>query len=415
VVVHASPASYRSVLRDREFRALFVADGLSVLGDQVARLAVALLVFARTGSPFAASATYACSYLSWLVAGPLLSPLADRLPRRAVMVVCDVVRGLLVAVLLVPGLPLGLVFGVLVVAGLLSPPFEAARSALMADVLHGDRYVVGNALIGTMGQAGQVAGFVAGGALVALLGTRGALLVDAVTFAGSALLYLAMVRDHPTPAPAARSPWRRDLTEGVRLVATRRELRSLLGWGVLVAAVTIPPEGLAVAVARDVGGGSVAAGVLTATVPAGFVVGSWLLLRLPAGRRRRLFPALVLLSSASLALSPGLGAAWQLAAAWTVAGAGMALQTVANSAFVQAVPRELRGRAFGVAATALMAAQGIVLLGAGAVADRVGARPAVALFAAGGAGVVVVLALAARRVRLNPEKVPSDEGRDETR
>ena len=91
------------MLRDREFRALLAADGLSVVGDQVARIAVALLVLERSGSAFAASATYACSYLTWLVGGPFLTAVADRYPRRRVMVVCDLLRMALIASLAVPG------------------------------------------------------------------------------------------------------------------------------------------------------------------------------------------------------------------------------------------------------------------------------------------------------------------------
>ena len=133
----APRVTYRAVLRVREFRALLVADGLSTLGDQVARIAVALLVLERSGSAFAASATYACSYLTWLVGGPLLSALPDRYPRRRLMIFCDLARMALVACLAIPGISLWLVFAVLTVVGLLAPPAEAARSALLADILEG--------------------------------------------------------------------------------------------------------------------------------------------------------------------------------------------------------------------------------------------------------------------------------------
>jgi MFS family permease len=381
---------YRDVLADPEFRAVFVSDALSVIGDQVARIAVALLVYDRTGSALAASATYACSYLAWLLGGPVLSTLADRLPRRRVMVTCDLARAALVGVLVVPGLSLWVVFAVLVLVGLLAPPFDAARSALLADVLEGDRYLAGNALLGATGQGGQVFGFVLGGGLVALLGTQGALLVDALTFAVSAVLFVVMLRDRPVREVTMSGTLRSELTAGLRLVTGTRELRVLLGWGALSAAMTIAPEGLAVAVAADLGGGSVAAGVLTASVPAGFILGSWLVLRLPADRRRRTFPWLVLLSGGALATTPFLDAVWQVVAVWVLAGVGTALQLVANSTFVQAVPQHLRGRAFGIAGSALMAVQGLVLLAAGSLAEGIGAQASVAALAVAGAVVLAV-------------------------
>lgn len=408
--IEPASASYRSVLADREFRAVLVSDALSVVGDQVARLAVALLVFERTGSALAASATFACSYLAWLFGGPVLSALADRLPRRRVIVTSDIARSGLVALLVVPGLPLWSLFAVLVLVGLLAPPFDAARSALMADVLEGDRYVAGNALLGAVGQAGQVGGFVLGGGLVALLGVRGALLVDAITFAVSAALFVVMVRDRPVTAPTVRGSLAAELAAGLRLVSTSRRLRSLLGWGLLVAVMTIAPEGLAVAVADDLGGGSLAAGVLTAAVPAGFVLGCWLVLRLPVQRRPQTFPWLVVLSSVALAVTPLLQELWQVAAAWALAGVGTSLQLVANSAFVQAVPPHLRGRAFGIAGTVLMAAQGAALLGAGALAEVLGPQGAVAALGIAGLACMLCVRLP-RRFRDDPAQGDGRTGR----
>jgi MFS family permease len=361
----------REVLGVRDVRGLLLSDGLSVVGDQVARLAVALLVLERTGSALAASATYATAYLTWLLGGPALSGLPDRYPRRTVMVASDLARMALVACLALPGLPLVVVFGVLVLVGLLAPPAEAARSALLADVLTGEPYVVANAISNAVSQAGQVVGFLAGGALVGILGVEGALLADAATFAVSALLLLALVQDRRPQARAGGAPAtsRSELVAGARLVLRTRRLRTLLAWGLLSAASVIAAEGLAVPISDALGGGPLMAGVLTAAVPAGFLIGSWALLRVGSERREALFPYLVTLSCLPLLATPFVDEPALLAALWVLAGTGNALQLVANSAFVQAVPAHLRGRAFGVAATALMALQGVALLAAGALAE----------------------------------------------
>lgn len=382
-------ASYRDVLRDREFRALLMADGLSTTGDQVARIAVALLVLERSGSAFAASATYACSYLTWLVGGPFLSGLADRYPRRRVMVVCDLLRMTLIGSLAVPGTPLPVVFAVLVLVGLLAPPFDAARSSLLADVLTGERYVVGNALMNAMTQAAQLVGFVGGGALVTVLDVEGALLADAATFALSAALLVLHVTERPHRAPAASTGSSRtaEAVAGFSLLRRTPQLRLLLGWGLLSAAAVIAPEGLAVAIAAEDGRGPLAAGVLTAAVPAGFLVGSWLVLRQPPDRRERLFPAMVTLSCLPLLLTAVVEDVVVLTVLWVVAGMGNAMQLVANARFVQEVPSHLRGRAFGVAVTVLMALQGLLLLVAGALAELAGPRVPVAVLA----GVVLLM------------------------
>ncbi len=378
---------YGAVLRHREFRAVLLAEALSTLGDQVARIAVALLVLERSGSAFAASATYACSYLTWLVGGPFLSAVADRFPRRRVMVVCDLLRMALIASLAVPGTPLWAVFAVLVLVGLLAPPFDAARSSLCADLLTGEHYVVGNALTNAVSQAGQLLGFVLGGTLVVWLGVGGALLVDALTFGLSAVLLVLQVRERGAvllerDAARATTRWR-EAVAGFALLRRTPRLRLLLCWGLLSAMAVIAPEGLAVAIAEQDGRGPFVAGLLTASVPAGFLVGSWLVLRLPAERREALFPVLVTASCLPLLLTAVIDDAVVLCAVWMLAGVGNALQLVANSAFVQAVPAHLRGRAYGVAGTLLMAVQGVVLLLAGALAELTGPRAPVAVMAAG--------------------------------
>src|SRR5262245_51548455 len=76
-----------------EFRALWLAYAQSIVGDQLARVALSILVFNRTGSPAWTAITYALTFLPALVAGVLLSGLADRHPRREVMMGADLARG----------------------------------------------------------------------------------------------------------------------------------------------------------------------------------------------------------------------------------------------------------------------------------------------------------------------------------
>ncbi|MBA3369190.1 MAG: MFS transporter, partial [Geodermatophilaceae bacterium] len=161
---------------------MFVAHLLSLIGDELARVALAILVFDSTDSPFLAAATFGISYAPWILGGPLLAAFADRFPRRSILVLTDVARGLAVAFLAIPGLPLWVLLAMLFLASLLAPPFESARSALMPDVLEGDRYAVGTSLTNISSQLAQLLGFLGGGVLVLLISAQGALLVNAVTF-----------------------------------------------------------------------------------------------------------------------------------------------------------------------------------------------------------------------------------------
>jgi MFS family permease len=400
--------TYRQVLAVREFRALFLSQALSLFGDQFARIALALLVYERSGSAFGASATYACSLLTWIVGGPFLAALADRHSRRTIMIITDVARGLLVTLLLVPHPPIWAVFAVLVAIGLLAPPFESARSALLPDIVSGEHYVAGNTLMNTTMQAAQVGGFFLGGLMVALTSVRGALLIDVLTFAVSAAVIRLRIQDRPVTPSGNRLL--ADVTEGFRLVRHDPFLRGLLTFGVLASVVSIVPEGLAVAVAADEGHGAVAAGILTATMPAGYVVASTWLLRIPSDQRPQWLFRLTLLLCLPLLLTPLTSHPAATAVLWLVAGLGTSMQLIASVAFVAATPPNMRGRTIGLASTALMLAQGAGLLVAGAIADTAGARNVVA-----GAGIVgLILLLSLRRVLL-PGQFSVQGGRESRR
>ncbi len=403
-----APARYRRVLRNREYVAILLSQALSVLGDQLARIAVAVLVFDRTASPLLASATYAASYLTYLLGGPFLASIADRRPRRGVMIACDVLRAPLVLVLCFTGVPLWLVFAVLALVGLLSPPFDSARSAMQPDILLGDDYVLGSAVMQIVVQAAQVIGFGAGGALVAATSAQVSLAVDAGTFLVSAGLLVLLVRGRPTTRdPASRSSVLTDTREGLQVVLAHPTLRRLLGYALLGSAAVIGPEGLAVPVADGLGRGALTAGLLTASVPLGFLIGSLAVLRVPVERRQALLPWLALLSCAPLLLSAVITSPVALGLLWLVAGTGGSVNLIASSAYMQTSPREFRGRTYGVATTALCAVQGLALLLSGALAEPLGPRGAVAAL---GALTLGALVLTVGRGAL-PAQAPARTGR----
>lgn len=390
--------TYREVLSIREFRALFLSQSLSLIGDQIARIALALLVYDRSGSAFAASATYGSSYFTWLVGGPFLSALADRWSRREIMIVADVARALLVALLLVPHPALWLIFLVLALVGLLAPPFESARSAIVPDIVSEEQYPAASTLINTTIQAAQVAGFFFGGVLVAVLSARGALAIDVLTFVVSAAAIRLRIQQRPGSGSSGRLL--SDIGAGFALLRQDAYLRGLLTYGVLATAVAIVPEALAVALAAEEGRGSITAGALTASLPLGYVVASTLILRVPSERRPRLLLRLTLLLCIPLVLTPLASSPYVVLVLWVVAGLGTSVQLVAAVAYVAGAPADMRGRLYGIASTALMLTQGVAVLIAGAVADVKGARAVVA-----GAGVLGLALLVLLRAVLPDEKV----------
>ena len=252
----APKAAFRDVFGVPEFRALWLGQILSVGGDQLARVALTVLVYDRTGLALLAAVTFAASIVPTFLGGVMLSGLADRLPRRQVMIACDLIRCALVLVMTIRGVPVGLLVVLLFAVTLVGAPFSSARAALFPDVLPGDRFVLGTAVTITTNQLAQVAGFLVGGALVNFLGIRTSLVVDAGTFLLSALI----VRLGTRWRPAARERTRASnhpvagLVAGARLVFANPALRIPMYFGWL-AAFYNAPEGIAVPLARSLGGG----------------------------------------------------------------------------------------------------------------------------------------------------------------
>jgi MFS family permease len=393
--VASRPTTFAEVFRIGEFRALWIAQVLSVAGDQLARVALTLLVFARTDSAVLAAVTFAASIVPTFVGGLVLSGLADRFPRREVMIVCDVSRAALVAIMAMPGLPIALMVCLLCVVTMIGAPFTSARAALYPDILAGDRYVLGTAVTLTTLQFAQVIGFAAGGAIVGFFGVRTSLIVDAGTFVISALIIWGLVQSRP----AARSRPREHtgarlagVAAGMRLVFGSPKLRipMLLGW--LVAFYNVP-EGVVAPLSRSLGGGAAAAGLLLAAGAFGASVGAVLFSRLvrPARRLRLMVPlAATACGVLSLfAFRPALPAALAIL---TISGIFDCYQLAANAAFVTATPAEQRSQAFGIAQGGMSLGQGLAMILAGAAAQQL--SPSLVIAISGAIGVAAAALVA---------------------
>ena len=395
-------ATFREVFAVREFRILWSSVLLSTAGDRLALVALTLLVYDRTKSPLLAAAVYAVGYLPWVIGGLFLAEVADRRPRRSVMVFCDAARAVLVAVMVFPHVPIGGLVALLFAATMFQPPFDSAKASITPDILQGERYVLGTAVLQTTLLVGQVAGAVGGGVAVAFLGVRSSLAIDAATFVLSALLIGLGLRARPAaarPEMGQASPLAR-MFSGVRLLFGDPALRTLLLFGWLVVFYTIP-EGIAAPYAARLGGGPIATGLVLASTVLGTTIAVPLFTRFVRPRQRiNLMGPLAILTCGSLVLTglrPNLAISlvvFSLSAAFGV------YQVAANTAFVVRVPSERRAQAFGIANMGVIVGQGAAFVAAGAAAEVV--SPAAVIAVGGGIGAVVAFVLMLRWRHVSP-------------
>ncbi|MDQ1684954.1 MAG: hypothetical protein QOC82_1691 [Frankiaceae bacterium] len=372
----ARRVTFGDVLANPEFRAMYVAQALSVIGDQLARIAVAVLVFNRSHSPLLTAVSFGVSYLPWVIGGPLLSGFADHLRRRNVMIFCDLVRAVLVLALAIPGAPIAVLLVLVTLIALMEPPFSASRASMLPDIVgEGEHYAIASTLSNTTNNLGVVLGFALGGLITTEIGARPTIALDCISFVLSAGILAGYVQSRPALHRAARD-LRDDVRQGIKAIFEDQYLRWLVTVSWLTVGAAIATESIAVPYAASHGGGPVDAGLLTAALPVGSVIGSLIVGRwIHPARAPRLILPMALTMPAVLALTAFNPPIFVAGLLWVVAGGLSAMQLIANRVFVTAVPRDVRGRAFGIAAAGIATAQGIGAVVCGAVAQH--ASPAI--------------------------------------
>ena len=394
----ASGPTLGGVVRSGEFRRLWLAGAQSLIGDQLARVALSILVFNQTKSGLATATVYALTFLPALAGNILLGAIADRMPRRNVLVLGDLGRGVLLAAMAIPRVPLYAVALLLTVAVLLGAPWKAAEAALVSELMAENDYPLAVGLRTATLQTAQILGFAVGGLIVAGVGARDALALDAATFFVSALVIRLGIR--PRPGPAAAAPGRSGWLMGVRTVLGDRTLRQLLGFSSILGLLVVP-EGLAAPYAAALGGGPRTTGLLLTAIPAGVLVGSVIFSRwVPATTRASWLGPLAVLSGLPLVACSVVSGLVATMALWAISGAATAYQVQVITEYVWTSPAVMRVQAIGLASAALLAAQGIGLLIGGVAALLAGVTAAVVL--AGAAASVSAVFLTVARSRLVP-------------
>jgi hypothetical protein len=330
------------VLRERDFRLVYSAQVVSLLGDGIIPVALAFAVLDLTGSATDLGLVLAARIVpmvACLLAGGVV---ADRLSRRRVMIVADVVRvasqGLLGLLLVTGAAQLWQLAVLQAVLGAATGFFNPASSGLIPMVVSPARLQEANALRGFAMAVGGIAGPVVAGALVATAGSGEALLADAGTYALSAAL-LARVRVTEAREGVPTQSFFADLRAGWVEVRSRRWVAGVIGVFSLVNLLVAPFYVLGPLIARRELGGAAAWAAILAARGAGEVLGALVSLRIRPSR-----PLVAAVVGCALGALPTLLLAGRapvvaVAAGAVIAGAGvMVFNTVWETTLQQQVP-----------------------------------------------------------------------------
>jgi len=359
------------------FRALFLATTVSGIGTWLAVIALTVDVYDRTHSAEWVSALLIADFLPAVVIGLAFGPIVDRFSRRRLMIGSDLVSvGVFVALSFASSA--GQIVALAAVAGFATGFFRPATYAGLPDLVDEADLPAANSLLRSTTHLTVVVGSAIGGAVVAASSPDVSYAINAVSFAGSALLLTTIPSNRmPAPEHPSEGGYLAEVRAGFALVFRSRTLLAVfISWNLVMlanAGVNVSEIFLA---RVSLGTGSFGYGLLWAGSGAGQVVGA---LYASAWLERRSISAvygaaLALMSFGALAAALSLNV-WVAVAALTIGGAGNGVAIVCNSLLIQrGAPDRLRGRAFTTIMSVNYALLGLGMALAGPITAAVGAR-----------------------------------------
>ncbi|HYO90536.1 MAG TPA: MFS transporter, partial [Pyrinomonadaceae bacterium] len=239
------PIGYLELLRtNRNFRQLWLGQVVSQLGDWLNTIAIYTIVLRLTGSGRAVGLVLVARFLPTFIIGPLSGVVADRFSRRAVMIVSDLLRAVVVLGFLFVRTAehLWLVYVLTVLQLVLSTFFEPAKSAVIPSIVRERELIPANTISSATWSAMLTLGAAIGGEITGWIGTEGAFILDSLTYLVSAAL-IASVRfpkrqpREKTKLTISKALGIADTIEGARYVVKRPRIFAVMlvkpawGWG----------------------------------------------------------------------------------------------------------------------------------------------------------------------------------------
>jgi MFS family permease len=397
-----------------DFRRFWCGQAISLLGDQITLIALPLAAVLALDAGAAemgylAAAGLVPNLLFSLHAGAWVD---RRGRRRQVMIAADLGRAALVASVPIAywldALSLAHLYVVAFLVGTLSVLFSVSYTTLFVSVVSRDDYVAANSLLHGSRALSYVGGPSVGGFLVQVLSAPAALVADAASFVGSALLLARMKAPEPPPEEPAKGA----IVAGARFILGSPIVRSALAATATINLFNFVFFALFVLYAtRSLGVRPATLGLVLGAGAIGGVIGSLVTGRVV--RRIGVGPAFVLgcvLFPAPLVLVPLAGGARPVVLALLFAaefGSGlgvMILDISAGSIFAALIPDRLRAR---VSGAYLVVNYGVRPIGAflgGVLGETIGLRPTLWIATVGGVlGVLWLLPSPVRALRELPE------------
>lgn len=366
----------RERLFNRNFLLLWQGQLVSAAGDAVYRIAIGFWILAVTGSTALMGALMAASVVPRILLSPVGGTWADRVERKWLLVGSDLAAGFAVLALGVAALAgviqVWMAFVVAAVLGVASSLFDPTVDATIADIVPRRRLSQANAAFSLLGAGAAIAGNALGGVLYHAAGAALLFVANGVSFLLSAASEL-WLRLPAVKRTAARAPFAHELRAGVSWVRGDAGLRVIfLATGAAHVGTTAVFALLVPLFQRAPHLGAAAYGMAMGAMSAGALVGFTVASAVAVRPARRIvwLVGLGWVQASCLGILPWLGGWAAMIPLMLIAGACLSLMdTVLTTALQLAVPQAMRGKIFGLRATAVLSLGAVAMAAAGALAE----------------------------------------------
>lgn len=350
--------NYRALLSQKQYLKLLLADLVNRFGDSLDTIAYSWIMYEVTGSASLMALVIGLNFLPTVILMPLAGAVVDRLNKKRVMIIADIIRFCIVGLIVILYGMSRLNAVIIAVFTLLTSTVEAFRipagGAILPRLLEKDYFTLGKAANYSSSRMAELLGYVLAGLIIAWIGASGALWIDAVTFLLSAgIITLIQYREEKsTEIRSAKSVFV-DFAAGLRFVKTSKAVQTVALIGLLINFGIMPLSVFQTPYVSDyLQMGPTILSYIKILMTLGMMIGAAVLPKLQISKKNRVvaFAGIVMgLTLVIMSVTPNVSIALIKMAALTIsmffigAGGGM-LNVVVGSTMMKAVPQEMMGR-----------------------------------------------------------------------
>jgi len=225
-----SSASTFAVFRNRDFSFLWTGQLVSTIGNSLTSLAASIVVYRLTGSALSVGLMLMATALPTLFVGPIAGVFVDRMDRKRIMILADVLRAFLI--LLIPFLAainIAWLYILVMLTSAVGQFFDPAHASVLPEIASDDELAAANSFIAISSFGATAVGFAAAGLIASQFEIKWAFYFDTLTFLLSALcIYMVRIKPLEVEGDLSVSSVVNNLREGVRFLVDNMYLRSLL-------------------------------------------------------------------------------------------------------------------------------------------------------------------------------------------